>query len=84
MRSNDQAQRLSQAEIAVLLGLDVPAEIGERAGPGNEREELFWVQLRVHRSAAVVGAVEALLEDWKARGQILVWDNAAESPYFPW
>lgn len=43
----------------------------------------FWVQLRAHRSAAVVDAVHALLEDWKARGQIVVWGSAAEVSAFP-
>lgn len=71
----DQAQRLTAAELADLVGL----HRDEAAGDEDTAEESFWSQLRTAQPLSVVEATTAIIDHWRAAGGHVGFGSAAEA-----
>jgi alkylated DNA nucleotide flippase Atl1 len=75
----DATQRLSPADLASLIGVDVPEEALATSGGDEHR---FWIQLAASHPDTQ-DPVRQLLSDWRARGGDVSWGGGAQVSCFP-
>lgn len=81
----DRSQRLSAAELATLLGKDVPQPVSHDPlpdGEDNEAAERFRTQLQEHCPQALPGVL-SVLDFWRRQGGYVNYGRHEETSCFP-